>query len=345
MNFQDFAKYSFIDKIDLLEQWKENKDIDSLVMALEDQDADITKKATEILAELGKISIPSLLKALDSKKVELRSPAVYALGNIQEKDFKNFISIFKLTFKDPNIYVRKSAIKAIFVSARLLYRRLKQGLEFVFYFIVIAIVQMVTLLFLLLPLVVFIGTNVSSLYQEFKNFVTIILLAGMIPVISGFMAAYLYKSKENNYLLSGLIGVLQSVPYNILLLFLTHKIDLINCFVPFFGFFGGILGYHFYQSIQGEHSEIEIPVEKEDMLLEEEEKTIMHLIYQRVKSSKQLQDQVIIFSTLIGIILLIFLSYSIYNISSVSTNKKRYQMMKYKNPFPYVKLEEIDENP
>ena len=196
--------------------------------------------------------------------------------------------------------------------------------------------QLVTLLFFVLPLVVIVGIRIPDEYLEIRNFIIILLVSAFIPFISGFISSYLYKGKHNTFLFSALIGVIQSIPYNIILLLLSQKIGIINCFVPFFGFFGGLIGFHFSTNRQVEEEALR--ARKEEMLLEEEEKTVMHLIYERVKSSKKLQDQVILTSGVIGLVLLVYLSYSIYNISSISSNKKQFNLQQYTYPFPGLQV-------
>ena len=67
MEIQEFRTFSFIDKINYLEEWKNKRDFKHLIMAFEDHDRDVCIKACEMTVSLGKDAIIPLKEALGSK--------------------------------------------------------------------------------------------------------------------------------------------------------------------------------------------------------------------------------------------------------------------------------------
>lgn len=337
MDFQEFNKLLPPEKNNLLEKWKSSSNIDNLIMSLEDSNYEISGKASEYLVEIGKPSVNRLVNASVSKNIDVRSWAVVTLGQIENIGVKPFYVLVRIALKDPNLIVRNKAYHAILDSLQFTFKQVKRIFELTFYYIFISIVQMVCLIFLIAPIIILIGKYIPFEYKNYRDLISFLILASAVPVASGFVATYLFKNKEANYPLAALLGVLQIIPYNFLLAFLVQNVNIINTFVPIFGLIGGIFGQRFYLA-ELERREMEISEFGQTYVeYSEAQKTILFLIFQRLKLSKKLQDRVIFISSVIGILLLVFISVSLYNVSSISTNKKLFDIKHYQETFPYSK--------
>lgn len=332
MEFKEFNTYLYRKKIDLLETWKASGDVDDLIMALDDPDYEVSGRASEMLVSLGRQSVKGLIKAANSANFDVRSWAVVSLGLIEDKNIEAFLVLVKLAINDSNPIVRSKASHAILGSIQMFIKSIKSTFELFFYFIVISIVQLVILIFFIVPIIIVLDNQIPYEYDTLSEIIDSILLASIIPIASGFAAAYLFKIKEQNFPLSALIGVIQNIPYNFFLVFIIQQFDIINCFILPFGILGGIFGHYYYlneirqQKIEDERiSDIEV----------EEQKNILFLIFQRIKLSKQFQDKIIVVSSIVGLVLILLLSILIYNVSSISTNKKDFGLFRNTSPLNF----------
>lgn len=329
MNFEEFDNFSFRDKISLLKEWQDQADFDNLIMSLQDDNIEVSGKASEFIVSLGKPAIEILIKNLSNKNVEIRSKIVFTLGQLENQSFKIFANLIKTSLIDPNIHVKKRAFGAIINSCLIVWGNIKEWSERILYYIFISIFQVVSLIFLALPLMISINAKLKETSLLLADISSIILISSVIPIISSIAIALVVRIKDKNTLIPGIIGLIQVLPYNVTLFFLTGRIDVVNSLVFLFGYLGGILGNNIYNQQKRKYLNSEESFEQEDT-------KIIDLIIKRIKASRQYQDKTIIISSIIGFILLVFLAISIYNISSISTNKKKFDPNKYIKPFPSV---------
>lgn len=317
MDFNEFKSYTDEKKIAYLNFWKHNKDLDNLIMSFEETNYEISGIASEIIAYIGKTAIPKLIKATKSSNADKRSWAVVTLGQIENIGPLTYLILLKLALTDKHLVVREKSLYVLQGASSYVIKHSQRAFEIVFFYIFIAIVQMVALIFLVAPLIIIISNHLGVSNSIVKEVISIVTLATIIPFFSGFGASFLFKLKGSNFPLAALCGVLQIIPYNFLVAFLIQKISLINCFVPIFGIIGGLMGHKIFMKDYESYSTYE---EAEDMSRNEEKNSFLVLIFQHLQISKKWQDISILCSSFIGIIVLIFICLSIYNLSSISKN-------------------------
>lgn len=95
----------------LPEKTAKDKDIEKLIKNLESEDWSIVQEATDKLASLGKVAVPSLLEALKEASVGLKGQIIFLLGRIGDRE--GTPTLLEILRKDENAYIRTNAAEAL----------------------------------------------------------------------------------------------------------------------------------------------------------------------------------------------------------------------------------------
>lgn len=326
MNYSNFKDLSHSEKNEFLEEAKFTKNIDNLILALSDKDIEISGKASEILISFGKVSVFPLLVKLNTNNTNLKSWCIVTLGEIKSRNLIAILYLLRLSFFDPSEDIRKKAFHAFTSCFSNILKSIKRIIDLFFFYIFFAIVQMVTLIFLLAPFLAFAGKYIPLEYTFYKNIISALILSTIIPFASGYLSTYYLKLKKDNYAFISIIGIVMVIPYNIILTLITNHFNVANIIIPIIGLFGAVAGHYTFVS-----EKIESTYTPQELIYEDSQKSILGRIFRHLKFTKSLQDNIIIISGLIGLIIFIFIAFSLYNISSINKNRKHFNIEDYKD--------------